>query len=246
MGAIAALLIAIGIIVLIYGGFMKHKAGRIAKAPFVSTGDAISRGDAVAGPKGSVSVQGTVQCPEPLLSPVTGTPCLYYELKVVGSWKEGDQTKDKDYVHEKIAAPFSLDDGSGAIPVDAGKGGDFDLQQTFDETKKEGFFADLKNAVGTPEPLMFGQYAFPNPPMSKANKFRCIEKVMPVPPQLFALGKLEQSVITAPGWMSLMLSPKSRDELLGSSAKSAKMALIGGAASAGVGTLVGVISALVS
>lgn len=238
-------MVGIGIVVVIYGAIMKFKAGRIAKAPFASTGDAATRGSAVAGEKGAISVQGDVQCPQPLLSPVTGTPCLYYELSVVGTWKEGDQEKSKDYVKEKVAAPFALDDGSGSIPVDASKGGDFDLKQTFDDTKKEGFFADLKSAVGKGEPIMFGQYAFPNPPMSKANKFRCIEKVLPVPPRLFALGKLEQNVIASPSWTSLVLSPKSRDELLGSSAKSAKMAFIGGAAATGVGLLVGVISAFV-
>lgn len=242
MGAFAALLVGLGIIVVIYGAIMKFKAGRIAKAPLLSTGDAARRGQE----NGAVSVQGNVQCPQPLLSPVTGTPCLYYELKVVGSWKEGEQNKEKDYVHEKVAAPFALDDGSGQIAIDASKGGDFDMQQTFNEEKKEGFFADLKNALGKGQPIMFGNYAFPNPPLSKANKFRCTERVLPMPQQLFALGKLEQSVLTTPGFTSLMLSPKTRDDLLGSSAKSAKMAFIGGAASAGVGLVVGVVSALIS
>ncbi len=240
MGAIAALFVGVGIIVVIYGAIMKFKAGRIAKAPFVPTGDAVARGA-----QDSISTQGRVECPQPLLSPVTQTPCLYYELKVVGSWKEGEQNKEKDYVHEKVAAAFALNDGSGSIPVDASKGGDFDVQQTFDETKKEGFLADLKGALGKGEPIMFGHYPFQNPTLSKANKFRCIEKVVPVPQQLFALGKLEQGVITSPGFLSFVLSPKTRDELLGSSAKSAKMAFIGGAAAAGVGLVVGVVSAFV-
>ena len=49
-----------------------------------------------------------------------------------------------------MSADFTIDDGSGAVKVDASKGGDFDdvLEKTFDQTKKEGFFADLKNAVG--------------------------------------------------------------------------------------------------
>lgn len=241
MGAIAALLVGIGIVVLIYGAFMKFKAGRIAKTPLLSTGEALARGTQ----EGAVSTQGRVECPQPLLSPVTKTPCLYYELKVIGSWKDGDETKEKDYVDEKAAAPFALNDGSGAIPIDASKGGDFEMQETFDETKKEGFFADLKNAVGKGEPIMFGHYAFANPPMSKANKFRCIEKIVPVSERLFALGKLEHGVITSPGFLSLMLSPKTRDELLGSSTKSAKLAFIGGAAAAGVGLVVGVVSAFV-
>ena len=244
MGAIAALLIALGIVALIAGGYLKFKGGRITKTPFVPTGEA-ARNPGAGDGKGRVSVQGNVNCPQPLLSPVTGTPCLYYQLKVVGSWKAGDSTKTKTYIEDKIAAPFTLDDGSGGIPVDASAGGDMDLQKSFDETKKEGFFADLKGAVGKGEPIMFGNYAFANPPMSKANKFQCTERIVPLPQQAFALGKLQEGVITSTGMLGLMLSAKSREDLLGSSAKNAKMAFIGGAAASGVGLVVGVISALV-
>ncbi len=244
MGAIAAFFVASGIVALLVGGYLKVKSGRIAKTPFVPTGEA-ARNPAAASPKGGISVQGTVQCPQPLLSPVTGTPCLYYQLKVVGSWKSGDSTKSKTYVEDKIAAPFQLDDGSGGIPIDASGGGDFEMQKTFDETQKEGFFADLKSAVGKGQPMMFGNYPFANPPMSKANKFHCVERIVPVPQQAFALGKLQDGVVTGAGILGLMLSSKTREDLMGSSAKNAKMAFIGGAAASGVGLVAGVASILI-
>jgi len=244
MGAIASILIAGGIVALIVGGYLKFKGGRIAKTPFVPTGEA-ARNPSAADPKGKISVQGAVQCPQPLLSPVTGTPCLYYQLKVVGSWKAGDSTKTKTYIEDKIAAAFQLDDGSGGIPIDASGGGDMDMQKTFDETQKEGFFADLKSAVGKGQPMMFGNYAFANPPMSKANKFHCTERIVPVPQQAFALGKLQEGVVTGAGMLGLMLSPKTREDLMGSSAKNSKMAFIGGAAASGVGLVTGVVSALI-
>ncbi len=242
MGAFAAILVAAGIIGLIYGGMQKFKAGRLSKAPFAKTGEAATK-PSVAGEKGAISVEGTVKAPQPLLSPVTGTPCLYYELKVVGTWKDGDSTQSKDYVDEKSAARFTLDDGSGAITVDAAKGGDFEpLEKTFEETKKEGFFADLKNAVGKGQPMMFGKYAFHNPVNSKADKFQCIEKVFKVQPKLYAVGKLDGGKITAPNWTSLILSNKSREELLGATTKGAKNFLLGGGVVAGVGLIVGVVS----
>jgi len=243
MGAIAAILIAGAIVAFIVGGYLKYKGGRISKAPFVPTGQATD--PSKADPKGTISAEGNVECPQPLTSPVTGTPCIYYELKVVGSWKSGDTNKSKTYVEEKIAAPFSLNDGSGSVAVDASQGGDYDMQKTFDETKKEGFFADLKNAVGTPEPLMFGNYAFANPPMSKADKFQCTERIVPVPQKAFVLGKLDNGVITRAGMFGMILSEKGREGLLGSSAKNAKMAFIGGAAAAGVGLVLGIIQAVV-
>ncbi len=237
----ALILVAGGIVALIWGGMQKYKAGRLAKAPFVSTGQAAA--GQTSDPKGAISCQGTVQVQQPLRSPVTGTDCLYYELEVIGSWKDGDSKKSKNYVEEKHAAYFFVNDGSGPVRIDASKGGDFDgLSTTFDETKKEGFFADLKSAIGKGEPIMFGQYAFHNPSMSKANEFRCIERVLPLAPQLYVCGKSEANAVGAPNWTSLILSGKSRDELLGSTAKAAKSFLVGGAAAAACGTVLGIIA----
>ncbi len=238
MGAIAAVLIGGGIVALIVGAYLKVKGGRIAKTPFVPTGQAAAH------PAGKISVQGAVQCPQPLTSPVTGTPCLYYHLKVVGSWKEGDTKRNKTYLEEKIAAPFQLDDGSGGVPIDASGGGDLETQKTFDETKKEGFFADLKGAVGKGEPIMFGNFAFENPLLSKADVFHCVERIVPMPQQAFALGKIEQGVVTGAGMFGLMLSSKTREELMGSSAKNAKLAFIAGGAATGLGVVFGAISAV--
>jgi hypothetical protein len=241
MAGIGVLITAIGIIALIYGLIMRAKVGRVSGAPFVKTGEATSN-PSVAGPKGAVSVEGAVECPQPLLSPCSGTPCLHYELKVVGYWKDGDATKSKDYVHEKRGAAFALNDGSGSVPVRADQGGDFEpLEKTFDETKKEGFFADLKNALGKGQPIMFGQYPFQNPINSVADKFECVEKVLKVQSRLYANGKLEGGVIQAPGWRSLILDARGRDQVLGSAAKTSKIALGVGGAGLVVGIAVGLI-----
>lgn len=247
MGALATILVAGGIIAFIYGAMQKFKAGRLAKAPFAKTGEVASNGDKVAGEKGAISVEGDVKCAAPLISPVTGTPCLYYEVKVTGYWKEGDENKEKEYYAEKKAAAFGIDDGSGTVNVNASEGGDYEpFEKTFDETKKEGFFADLKSAVGKGEPIMFGKFAFENPTMSKADKFQCVEKVVKVQPRLFALGKHEGGQIKSPNWTSLILSNKSRDALLGSTAKAAKNSFIGGGVAAGVGVILGVVSSFMA
>jgi E3 Ubiquitin ligase len=245
MTAAAAILVALGIVALIWGGMQKYKAGRLSKTPFVPTGKAASD-PAAAGDKGAIAAEGTVQVQQVLRSPVTGTECLYYELEVIGSWKDGDSTKSKNYIEDKEAAAFMLDDGSGPVAIAAGEGGDFDgLAQTFDETKKEGFFADLKSAVGRGEPITFGQYSFHNPVNSHASQFQCVERVMPVAPRLFACGKLDQGRIGAPSWASMILSTKTRDELVGSTAKTAKAFLAGGAAAATVGGVLGLVATMI-
>jgi hypothetical protein len=242
MAGIAALLVVAAIVALIWGGLQKFKAGRLAAAPFAKSNDVATRGASVAGNKGAVSVEGNVRCDAPLVSPVTGTPCLYYKVKVVGSWKEGDSTKSKDYYNDEQAVGFAVDDGSGPVPVDARKGGDFDLDKKYDETKKEGFFADIKNAVGMKEPIVFGNFAFQNPPMSVADKFNCTEYVLPVHPRVFVLGKHDSGVITTPSWTSLIISKKTRDQLMGSTAKAAKFSFIGGGAGLALGMMLGLVA----
>lgn len=246
MGAIAALIVAIGIVALIFGGYKTWQAKKLAGAPLAPTGEIVSKGDEVSGEKGAISAEGDVNCPKILISPVTKTECIYYELKVEGSWKDGDSRKSKTYVEEKVAAGFTLDDGSGPVPVDASQGGDFDcLEKTFNETKKEGLFADLKSAVGKGEPMMFGEYPFENPAMSKADTFECTEKVVKVPARLYVCGKHAEGVVTSPGWTGLIMSTKSRDELLGGTQDTAKKTLIGGGIGIGVGILLGIISSFI-
>src|SRR5688572_19702323 len=101
-------LFALGVIGLIYGIMQKLKAGRVADAPFVKTGEAASRGMQAAGPKGAISVEGNVLCQQPLMSPVTGVPCLFYELKCTAEWKDGDTTKTKEITHDKMAAQWAV------------------------------------------------------------------------------------------------------------------------------------------
>src|SRR5688572_8191650 len=103
MTPIGMLLVALGIIGIIVGIFQRVKAGRVTDAPLVSTGDAASRGQQLAGPKGQISAQGGVMCQQPLYAPVTGTPCLFFELKVTAEWKDGDTTKTKEIEHQKVA-----------------------------------------------------------------------------------------------------------------------------------------------
>lgn len=246
MSVVAAIIVALGIVAVIWGAMQKFKAGRIASAPFVKTGDAAARGSTLAGSHGAISTEGAVELLRPLRSPVTGTECLYYELKVVGTWKDGDTTHKKDYVDEKVSADFCLNDGSGAVRIDASGGGDFEpFDKKFEQTKKEGFLADLKSAVGKGEAIQFGAYAFQNPTLSKASEFTCTEYVMPVQPKLFVCGRADGGTIASPKLASMLLSTKSREELLGGAAKSAKTFLMGGAAATAAGTLLGIVSRLI-
>ena len=53
MDFVGVILIMAGVIALIVGLVQKSKAGRMTRVPFVKTGDAASRGEGVADPKGA-------------------------------------------------------------------------------------------------------------------------------------------------------------------------------------------------
>ncbi|AKV01440.1 Sporulation domain protein [Labilithrix luteola] len=222
--------VALGIVGLLYGIMQKLKAGRVADAPLVSTGDAASKGAQVASPKGAISAQGNVVCPQPLISPVTGTPCLYYELRCKAEWKQGDTTKSKEVLDEKRAAHFTIDDGTGPVVVDASKGGDFEPSRTKTETKATGLLGGITGAD-----VVFGNYRVSAGPFALGTKFTVEEEVLPVVPRVYACGRAEGGAIVSPSWRSLLIDARSRDELLSAATTGAKRFLIGGAVAFALG-----------
>jgi len=232
MQTIGLILVTLGVIGILYGIVMKLKAGRVADAPLATTGDVVQRGQAVAGPKGQISAQGAVVCQSPLVAPFSGTPCLYYEIKCTAEWKDGDTTKTKVLNEQKVAAQFAIDDGTGPVWVDAREGGDFEPSQKKRETKGTGLLGGI---TGTE--LMFGQYRVSTGMLNMGTKYTVEEEVLPLVPRLYACGRLadQGGMIASPSWRQLILSSKSRDELLSHATKSAKIALLAGAAAFLVG-----------
>jgi hypothetical protein len=243
MAALGMALIALGIIGLIYGIMQRMKAGRVTDAPLATTGDVVSRGAAVAGPKGQVSAQGNVMCQQPIYSPVTGTPCLFYELKVTSEWKDGDTTKKKELDHQKVAAQFAINDGSGPLWVDLRQGGDFEPTQKKEQEQSTGL---LKGIVGGE--IVFGNYRLQSGIGSLGTTYKVEETVLPVQQSLYVCGRLAETggMITAPSWRSMIVSNKTRAQLLAAATKTAKIALIAGGAGLVVGIALAVIGSMMS
>lgn len=249
MVALGTIVLFVGLLALAGGGLSRLRAGRLAKTPFAKTGDVAAKGQAVAGEKGSVSAEGKVLAPQLVHAPVTGAPCLFYETEVVAKWKSGDTSHSQRVIHERVAAPFAIDDGSGPVHVDASKGGDFDTKPAYRKTQSRG----LMSAI-TGKPLSFGDRGFSIPMGLRVNgliipdsaDFEVTEKVLDVPPTLYVNGKLdEQNRIGSPSWTSLILSTKSRDQLMSGTATMSKRLLVGGAVGSGIGALVSAIGMLV-
>jgi hypothetical protein len=237
---VGILLILLGLIGLAYGLVMRSRAGRVADAPFVKTGEAAAKGMAAANPKGAISVEGNVTCPQPLVAPVSGKTCLFYEIKVTASWKDGDTTKTKELTHEKQAAQFGVDDGTGPVWIDARAGGDFEPKEEKTESKSTSLLGGI-----TGQDLMFGQFKVSTGVLSLGTKYTVEETILSAAPRLYVLGKAGPSnEITAPGWRKLMITGKSRADYLGHAMQSAKVALIVAASLSGVGVVLGVLGAV--
>lgn len=243
MAPIGFALLALGVVGLVYGILMRMKAGRVTDAPLASTGDVAARGPQVAGPRGAISAQGSVICQQPVIAPVSGTPAYFYEIKVTAEWKDGDATKTKELDHQKVAAQLAINDGSGPVWVDLREGGDFEPMAKKEMEQSTGL---LKGIVGGE--LVFGQYRLHAGIGNLGTTYKVEEKCLPVQPSLYVCGKLADGggVITAPSWRSLIVSDKSRDQLLAAATKSAKISLIAGAAAAVVGVALGVAGTMLS
>ena len=237
MGSAAAIIVVVGIIALIYSVMERVKAQRVTKTPFFKTGQVGAQ------PGGSaVSAEGNVICPQPLLAPMSGTPCLYYAIKSTAEWKEGETVKRRELANHKFAARFWIDDGTGGIGVDASQGGTFEPTQNRSDTKSSGLLGGI-----TGKDLLFGQYAVSTGALSLGTKYKVEEEVFALQPRLYVCGSAGNGAIATPsGLRSLLISNKTRDHLLSSALKTSKFSMIGGGAAVFVGTVLGVISRLIA
>lgn len=241
MAGLGIIIAFISVIVLVFGLLQRTKAKRVADAPFVSTLDASSRGKEVASPKGAISAQGQVRCDQPLIAPMSGTPSLWYKIKVTATWTEGKESKSRELETQQAAASFSINDGTGEVWIDARKGGDFQPTLTRSETKGTGLIGGL-----TGQELVFGNHRIQPGIMNVGTKYTVREECLPVENRLYVCGVVGDRSITAPGWRNLLISNKTREELFAGATKNAKMMLMGGAGAFAVGmilTIVGIVIA---
>jgi hypothetical protein len=236
MSTFAILVGIAGAVALLFGLMQRAKAGRVGRAPFVKTGDAAGQGASAAGEKGAISVEGNVVSAEPIRSPLGNVECLYYEAVIQAVWQDGQTRHTRDLVKQRQAARFAVDDGSGAVQIDAGSGGDLPLSTSFDAWKEPGF-------VGFGSEIVVGALRAPTHNLPPSARYHATERAMPPQGRLFVCGRiLDGNAIGAPDWSSLILSPQSRDELLGGAQRMARMALIGGACAVALGAVLGLLS----
>jgi hypothetical protein len=140
-----------------------------------------------------VEVKGTLRCEEPLTSEMAGQTCAYYSATVTREYLERDYDDDDDVGSDRrseiisqntLFAPFSVEDSTGSVPVDA-EGAEVDARQVVNRfernTGNEGPSISLGGAT-----LNLGGG-------ERTIGYRYTESILPVDAPVYVLGTVQES-----------------------------------------------------
>ena len=156
-----------------------------------------------------VNCRGSVHCPEPLLSPVTGTQVLAYQVEVYGSWTEDAQVHTRKLTELREVASLCVDDGSGPLGVEfTPRDKLFPECVTFDQSRSVSL---AKSVMDRPE--LFGPLEFPVAPNlvpGGLDRARVVERVVPIPTVATAVGAIRGGVLVGGRHFPLWLDGTAR------------------------------------
>jgi hypothetical protein len=254
-------LVVLGIIAFFIWLTQSSKAGKIRTVPFKKPSEILQLGMGAADAKQMVSTEGAMTG-QPISGAMSGKQCVYYEIEITRGYHttsrnaQGQTTKShstKPVMNEKTGSIFALGDGSSAIGIDCTKAPSMDLVQSHRHRFNVGLVP--------PTQIQFGNLTLQTESLASAvaglllgsentDYYEGVERMVPfVPNQTFyALGKLTQApqgLKIGDGREAVMLSDKGREGALGTAARNAKLALIGGAVMLLSGTVCSVLGFVV-
>src|SRR3712207_3288048 len=133
------ILLLFAIIFLVAGGVMLYFRSRSQQKAGLMTQTKTSNASDVSSlaPGTLVEVKGTLRCEEPLTSEMSEKSCAYYSATVTREYLERDHDDDDDVGSDRRSeiisqnvqfAPFSVEDETGSVPVNA-EGAEVDARQ---------------------------------------------------------------------------------------------------------------------
>ncbi len=212
---LGGMMLLLALAVLAYGAIRELLWRRRYAAPFKRTGE-IALNPALADGRGRISTEGTVCPTRTLFSPLTRRACLYYELEVRRAGPGGRRGAPVKVLREGTL--FGLDDGTGRLRVDAGRGA---VVSELDIT------AERPHGGG---PLTLGGGVLQLP--AGEGPYLLIERMLPAEGSLYALGQLQRGRLQASDKQPLMLSRRGRLQLWGEAFARSRPSLVGGALAA--------------
>ncbi len=243
----------VGFVGLIVGLLQMLKGKKMSSVPFRAPSQIAQLGPGAADAKGMVSTEGTVSQQGLLTAPMSGKPCLAFEITVERKYETTERTENGTETKKGSTSIFSdyqggvfaLQDAQGTVLVDATTKPD----APFEKAHSSGVNVGILGLI--PGTLQFGNFQMSTPLLTgegRTTGFEGIEKIVPPSPNLYALGALAMGpqgpVVHTPkgiGTGKLILSSKGRASLV----KSTKRNMILGYAIGGVmfvgGTLLGIL-----
>jgi hypothetical protein len=242
-----------GFVGLIVGLLQMFKGKKLNAVPFRAPSQIAQLGPQAADAKGLVSTEGSVAQDGLLTAPMSGRPCLAFEITVERKWEKTERTENgtetkkgsSNIFSDYRGGVFALQDGQGTVLVDATTKPD----ASFDKAHNSGVNVGILGII--PSTLQFGNFQMSTPLIvdteGRTTGFEGTEKIVPPSPNLYALGALAMGpqgpVMHTPkgiGTGKLILSSKGRASLV----KSTKRNMILGYAIGGVmfvgGTALGI------
>ncbi|MDB4933444.1 MAG: hypothetical protein JWP87_416 [Labilithrix sp.] len=242
----------LGFLGLIGGLLQMFKGKKLNAVPFRAPSQIAQLGPQAADAKGLVSTEGAVSQQGLLTAPMSGRPCLAFEITVERKYETTERTENGTETKKGSSSLFSdykggifaLQDGQGTVLVDATTKPDASFEKAHDSGVNVGILGII------PGTLQFGNFQMATPLIvgeGRTTGFEGTEKIVPPSPNLYVLGALAMGpqgpVLHTPkgiGTGKLILSAKGRASLV----KSTKTKMTVGYALGGVmfvsGTLLGI------
>ncbi len=139
-----------------------------------------------------VEVKGTLRCEEPLTSEMAGETCAYYSSQVTREYLEEDYDDDdvgsdrrsEVVAHNEQFAPFSVEDATGSVPVNA-EGAEVDARQVVNRFER--------NKGGDGPSISLGGATINLGGGERTLGYRYTESVLPVDAPVYVLGTVREN-----------------------------------------------------
>ena len=197
MNILGWVLAVVGLAFVIFALRMMLKAKKMSTVPFRKPSEIAAQGPAVADAKGMLSTEGqAVTAAQPLIAPMSGQPCIGYELTVERKWEK--QVRTEKGIERKTGSTqahkewrgslFQITDGTSAVLIDCTTEPDSEYEKSHSSTVSVG------NMI--PGSLKFGAMQMNTPSFmdhdSRTTAFVGTEKILKASPTMYALGQFAQ------------------------------------------------------
>jgi hypothetical protein len=252
MSVLGWFLAFVGFVGLVVGLLQMFKGKKLNSVPFRAPSQIAQLGPQAADAKGLVSTEGTVSQQGLLTAPMSGRPCLAFEITVERKYETTERTENgtetkkgsSNLFSDYKGGIFALQDGQGTVLVDATTKPD----ASFEKAHSSGVNVGILGII--PGTLQFGNFQMSTPLIvgeGRTTGFEGVEKIVPPSPNLYALGALAMGpqgpVVHTPkgiGTGKLILSSKGRASLVKSTKRNMMIGYVMGGVFFVGGTALGI------